>query len=600
VSRILFVMLHPGFVRYYEGALHGLVAAGHEVHLAFEVSRAKLGEDETAMRLATWSPRLTCGPAPERTESVRAFLTRGDRTATRTGETPGRVTAAEAWESLATSVRLLIDYLHFFEPAFAGADGLRSRAEKRLPRLYPPIVRATARAGSLPRAALAAGLRAVERLIPTEPGVDAFLRQHDPDLLLVTPLVELGSQQVDYVKAARRLGIRSVLCVASWDNLTSKGLMRVVPDQIVVWNDAQKTEAVDLHGARPEQVLVTGAQLFDRWFDARPSRERDEFCRQVGLDASRPLLLYVGSSSFIAPDEVPFVERWLSRLARSADPRIAGIGVLIRPHPANARQWRRFDASSFPNVALWPAIGTDPNAPGFHRDYYDSLWHSAAVVGINTSAQIEAAIVGRPVLTIKAPEFAHAQEGTLHFRHLVDQGPVSVADTFDAHLTQLAACLDGSPPQTDGRRAAFVQRFIRPRGLDTPAAPVFVDAIASLCGEPRPRRQPDPWWAPVARVPAAVAARVAHALAEDRPLWIHALRPVLATAAWTLALVDGPGDGWPALVRVGVRRGRREAWRVWYESTRAVQGYGRRGRKALRRWTRPVEAVVRRATGRIR
>jgi hypothetical protein len=51
---------------------------------------------------------------------------------------------------------------------------------------------------------------------------------------------------------------------------------------------------------------------------------------------------------------------------------------------------------------------------------------------------------------------------------------------------------------------------------------------------------------------------------------------------------------------VGVRRGRREAWRVWYESTRAVQGYGRRGRKALRRWTRPVEAVVRRATGRIR
>ena len=111
MSRILFVMLHPGFVRYYEDGLRGLAAAGHDVHVAFEVSRAKLGEDATAARLATWSPRLTCGPAPERAESVRAFLSRGDRTATRTGETPGRVSAAEAWESLATTVRLLTDYL---------------------------------------------------------------------------------------------------------------------------------------------------------------------------------------------------------------------------------------------------------------------------------------------------------------------------------------------------------------------------------------------------------------------------------------------------------------------------------------------------------
>ena len=147
---------------------------------------------------------------------------------------------------------------------------------------------------------------------------------------------------------------------------------------------------------------------------------------------------------------------------------------------------------------------------------------------------------------------------------------------------------------------AFVQRFVRPRGLGTPAAPVFVDAIASLCGQQRPLRQPDPWWTPIGRLPAAVASRVAYALAEDRPLWIHALRPVLATAAWTLALVDGPGDGWPALVRVAVRRVRREAWRAWYESTRAVQGYGRQALKALRRWARPVEAVVRRATGRTR
>ena len=83
MSRILFLMLHPGFIRYYEGAIHMLAASGHEVNLAFEVSRDKLGEDVTAQRLAASSPNIRCEPAPDRTESVRDFLVRSDRDALR-------------------------------------------------------------------------------------------------------------------------------------------------------------------------------------------------------------------------------------------------------------------------------------------------------------------------------------------------------------------------------------------------------------------------------------------------------------------------------------------------------------------------------------
>ena len=174
-----------------------------------------------------------------------------------------------------------------------------------------------------------------------------------------------------------------------------------------------------LHHVPQARVVATGAQLFDEWFEARPSRSREEFCRETGLDPARPFVLYVGSSSFIAPDEVPFVERWLSRLRRAPSETLRGAGVLVRPHPANSRQWRAFEASSFSQVSLWPPVGAEPNGPQARRDYVDSMWHCAAVVGINTSAQIEAAIVGRPVFTIRDPHFAHAQDGTLHFRHLV-------------------------------------------------------------------------------------------------------------------------------------------------------------------------------------
>jgi hypothetical protein len=598
MSRILFVMLHPGFIRYYDDAVRALAAAGDQVHVAFEISRTKLGEDVTATRFGASDPRITCGTAPERLESVRTFLARSDRRATRSGGSRRRVFSPgareEAWESLATTVRLALDYLRYFEPAFEAATGLRGRAEKRLPRVYRTFISGLARFGPAVRAAAAAGLRAIERLIPPNPKLDAFIREHNPDMLLVTPLIELGSQQVDYVKSARRLGIRSALCVASWDNLTTKGLIRVLPDHVIVWNDAQAAEAVSLHGAPPECAIVTGAQPFDRWFDARPSRNREEFCTMVGLDPARPFVLYVGSSTFIAPDEVPFFERWMSALRSAGVPAVAGASVLVRPHPANARQWRAFDLSTWPNVAMWPPIGTDPNAPDFSRDYFDSLYFSDAVVGINTSAQIEAGIIGRPVLTVRAPEFAHGQQGTLHFRHLVDGGLVDVADSLDEHVPQLAAAMAGDTAAI-ARRQAFVRSFVRPRGPDMRASAHFAKAIADLQRLPRPVPQPDPAWVPVLRPIALLLAYAARSLADDRPLWVYAMRPLVSASVWITAAGYQIRRSSHELLDLRFKRLRRAAWRAWYESAQYIRGRVRRTRKPLARMTRQAEDVVRRA-----
>ena len=600
MSRVLFVMLHPGFIRYYEGALQGLADAGHDIHVAFEVSRSKLGEDETARRLASRSPRITCGTTPERVESVREFLSRADRTATRSGDADvplsGERARARAWESLATTVRLLGDYLRFFEPAFAGTTKLRDRAEKRLPRLESAIARGVAGAGAPHRRLLGAMLRGLERVIPIPRAIEAFVREQRPDVLLVTPLIELGSQQVDYVKAARRLGVRSALCVASWDNLTSKGLIRVPPDHVVVWNEAQKQEATALHGVPPDRVVVTGAQLFDPWFTAAPSRSREEFCAMVGLAPARPFVLYVGSSIFIAPDEVPFVERWLAALRGAADPAVAGLAALVRPHPANARQWRTFEPRDVADASLWPPIGTDPTHADFRRDYFDSLFHSAAVVGVNTSAQIEAAIVGRPVFTIRTPEFAHAQAGTLHFRHLVGgAGVVREAVSLDEHVGQLAALLARGGDAGTNRR--FVEAFIRPRGFDVPATPAFVDGITAMAAAAPPAPVPPPAWIRVARGPALGLAYAAGALAEDRPLWIYALRSAMADALAAASATYRIRD-WLYGRRLGLKRARRMVWRVWYESSRHLTVRLRRAPLVLVKRLRHAGVAAKRAVRR--
>ena len=226
---------------------------------------------------------------------------------------------------------------------------------------------------------------------------------------------------------------------------------------------------------RRESVVVTGAQLFDPWFDREPSTTPEEFAAKVGLEETR-YVVYVGSSPNIAPPEreIPFVRRWLEALRAAGDSPAA----LIRPHPYNVESWADEDLTGLGAVV---APRTPPTMPMSGEDdalYFDSIHHASAVVGINTSAMVEAFIQRRPVLTIRDEAFAETQEGTPHFQELraAAGAALGVAGSIDEHLGQLGAALD-DPGAAAAGAEAFLLAFVRPRGLDRPATPIVADAI---------------------------------------------------------------------------------------------------------------------------
>ena len=101
------------------------------------------------------------------------------------------------------------------------------------------------------------------------------------------------------------------------------------------------------------------------------------------------------------------------------------------------------------------------------RGLFESIVHSDAVVGLNTTAEIEAGIVGRPVFTILADERdADGQNTTVHFHYLRKDngGFVSTAGTFDEHLRQLDAAFER--PVDAAAIHTFIESFVRPHGFD--------------------------------------------------------------------------------------------------------------------------------------
>ena len=275
------------------------------------------------------------------------------------------------------------------------------------------------------------------------------------------------------------------MAVWSWDHLTSKALIRDAPDRVIVWNEVQRDEAVRLHGIAPQAVVVTGAQCFDHWFGRQPSRTRAEFCASAGLAGDKPFLLYVGSALFAgSPSEAAFVQQWIAAIRSSGDAALRSCAILVRPHPQRLREWDDVDVSALGDVpggvSVW---GGNPVTDQARADYFDSLFYSRAVVGLNTSAFLEAAIAGRPVLAVLPDRFRDNQEGTLHFGYLstVGGGLLRTSRTMAEHCAQLAEVL-AAPDDRVGHEP-FLRAFLRPHGLDTPASPVFADAIETLARE---------------------------------------------------------------------------------------------------------------------
>ena len=477
--RIVFLLRHALYLRHFESVLRTLAERGHEITLVFTPFPRYV---DYALRdaLIKEYPTIAEEPIAPRTSW---------------------------WWPVSDGGRTLRDFVRYLNPAFDSAQCLVARGGSRLPSVIRWLLT------QLPRkfvySSFNAFLGVIDRAIPPDQNVLSTLRRWAPDLLVVSPMLDFTYGQTDYIKAARHLGIPTVLAVASWDNLTNKGVIQVTPDRVILWNAIQKREAISLHNIEPERIHVTGAQLYDHWFDMAPSVDRQTFCAKAGgLDPSQPIILYLCSSKFICSNEVSFVEEWLYHLRRSKQHSVAQANVIVRPHPSHAVQWEDVDFSDYERVVIWPRNFGMPIDDERKHCYYDSLYYSGAVVGINTSGFIEAGIVGKRTLTLATHHFKGTQEGTLHFHYLTEGGLVQVARSFEEHAEQLSGALTNTA-ETRHEIKQFIASFVRPFGLELPASEAFVKALETA-RELKPQPWRTPAYAPFVRMailPAALFVR---------------------------------------------------------------------------------------------
>jgi hypothetical protein len=444
----------PYYLRYYVPTLEVLLERGHRVLL----TRPDLYDEVRVPRSMRTNDHVTTALYPN--------------------------SRADGLDRSLRIMRSTRDFGRYAAPPLRIAEANRRRAYERLLRSVVGKARSLAYDGPVvapdldeaEHATLDRLFGGLEALIPPDEGLRSFIRDHRLDVVVCVSRVNFAARQTEVVKAAKSLGVPVGVVVYSWDNLSSKGLLHEHPDRLFVWNDVQAHEAETLHGIDPGSIAVTGAVRFDPVFESAPSADRAALLEELSLDPARRTLLWLGSSAFVAPREPEIVGDWIAALRASGDELIRDANVIVRPHPGTTDEpvWTGWSPSDERTVVPPPVVRRRA------QDLIDQLTASDAVVGLNTSAEIEAAIVDRPVLTVKVGGLAPGQEGSVHFDYLLDGegGFVETARSFEEHLVQLGRALRDDPHRDARQR--FLESFVRPHGLETPAASVLADSIETL------------------------------------------------------------------------------------------------------------------------
>ncbi|MEE3274138.1 MAG: hypothetical protein VX217_04725 [Acidobacteriota bacterium] len=434
---------------YYRSVLEALRSHGHELELRFDERWSRGNSDVSLQGFLKENPEVSLQWSKTREDWLREPL------------------------FALRELRSYSSYLRRFEQSAYYLD----RWRKYLNPAFTRIDKANAGRWLLGRKSISGAIRLLEAMAPAAKNIVADLRSVAPDVVLASPANMRFTEEVEYIKAARHLGIPTAVLVLSWDNMSTKGLINLHPDLLLAWNQTHASEAILHHGISENRILLTGAPFFDKWFDREQHTvDRSEFLRRVGLPGDMPFVLYLGSSANIARDESWLVTDLIKELSKSST--LDKASIMVRPHPANARPFAEL-AQSDQRVVVWPSDGQLPESGGMQSDFRNSVQYASAIIGINTTAMIDTLALGRPCVAIITQQYENTQMRAQHFQHLFDSGALNVARSMGAAVTQLEAVASGHDDHAEAR-LAFLSKFLRPQGMDINAGELVAAAVTEL------------------------------------------------------------------------------------------------------------------------
>ncbi|TSC63106.1 MAG: hypothetical protein G01um101448_91 [Parcubacteria group bacterium Gr01-1014_48] len=120
---------------------------------------------------------------------------------------------------------------------------------------------------------------------------DGLFKKYAPNVVCSTDVQ--NEIDVRLMHEARRRKVPLIGMVRSWDNLTIKGLLRLVPDVLLVQNKLTESDAIAYHGIARNKLKVVGVPHYDAYCEQKTC-DHEKLMPDVSA-LSKRILLYIAT-----------------------------------------------------------------------------------------------------------------------------------------------------------------------------------------------------------------------------------------------------------------------------------------------------------------
>lgn len=284
-------------------------------------------------------------------------------------------------------------------------------------------------------------IRYLYLLQPSPKELDVLFDTYKPAHVFATSLTN-REFDVWIAVVAKKRKIPLIGMPRSWDNFTSHGLIRMVPDELIIQNQylSDMAFAVQKFGLPQEHVHIVGLPHYDIYKNYQSLIvPRDTFLQKLGIDQNKKIITYGAMGDFLFPHEgaVAPVLNTLIQEKKIPD----NIQFLFRAHPRFLSPLEAI--KSLPHVTPdTVALHVGKDQAGKEIDIHETahlintIFHSDIIITGASTFAIDAIALGKPVICIdydlNLSNITYWQSAKrfydtyTHFEALVETGAVRV------------------------------------------------------------------------------------------------------------------------------------------------------------------------------
>jgi len=309
--------------------------------------------------------------------------------------------------------------------------------------------------------------RALDQWLVKSKEFESYFEKYKPDLVFLANLFE--DFEIDFLKTAKKHAVKSIGLINSWDRVTARCIIRLLPDKLIVFNSTLHQELLETNDVRNTEVYISGLPQYDKHFSA-PTLSKEDLFKKLGITTNKKLVVYspIGGRFSNSDWEI------MDRLYELNNEKKFGDDVVLlvrfppndfikdedlkkRPHLLYQYPGTRF--------STWRSTDWDMNAEEL-EDLHNTLVHMSLIICYASSISIDAVVCDKPVINInyeikdnkllsKSPTIFYSMT---HYKKALDQGGIALVDSEHELIEATRQYLENPFRDAQGRKKLTIQQ----------------------------------------------------------------------------------------------------------------------------------------------